>query len=577
MSKIAREARIAWIITILGMPGSVAAEVIVSGVNGLAKENTEVSLSLRKQDCAAPEWKIRRLFGKADQEIDEALRAVGYYHAHIKKKDLDFKDKCWQARFEIEPGSQVIVDRIDIDFIGDAQHDSALQQLREKLLAKTGTPLNHGHYEQMKKQIESLAMARGYLKGSFVEKTLLIDKANDKADITLVYDGKDRLQFGDVAIEQDILNPEFVEKFVSIKSGDYYSSEEMVKTQAALSKSEYFDTIDIHPEMDNIDRQRVPIDIKLYPKKRHQYAFGAGFDTDKGPLVSASYRNRRINREGHFLNSDLDISKVLSTAFIEYTIPLEDPIRDQFSFGGGAKREDTDTYKSLEGKLSARLKHTYDSGWQQTLFLDWLYENFTIDTEPQDTLLLVPGGTWLRSVSDNPMRPKRGYRLEFNIAGSYKNPISEASFAQGSASAVWMHPVFDQGRVIVRGEQGVTAVDDFGKLPTTYRFYAGGMNSIRGYAYKELGPKNARGRVVGGQFLSMVSLEYEHAVLENWGAAAFIDSGNAYNLDSISIKTGVGLGVRWYSPIGLVRLDFALPLDQAKDSFQIHFAAGARL
>lgn len=576
MPIIAHIVRITCLVAVLGMPGGAVADVTISGLGGLAKDNTESSLSLRKEDCASPEWKIRRLFDKADQEIDEALRAVGYYQSHIKKT-LDFSADCWQARFEIEPGPQVIVDRIDVSFIGDAEHDSAFQQLREKLLANTGKPLHHGHYEQMKKQIESLAMERGFLNGAFSEKTLLIDKANNRAEITLVFDAGERLRFGDVSIEQDILNPDFVEKFVSIKSGDFYSSGEMVKTQTALSKSDYFETIDIHPEMEHIDQQRVPIGIKLYPKKKHQYAFGAGFDTDKGPLVSASHLNRRLNREGHFLSSELELSPVLSTASIEYGMPLENPLTDQFSFGAGVKREDTDSFESLQAKLSARLKHTYDSGWQQTVFLDSLYESFTVDTQKQNTLLLLPGGSWLRSVSDNPLRPKRGYRLEFNLTGSYKNPLSDISFVEGSVSAVWMHPVFDQGRFILRGEQGAMAIDDFDKLPTSYRFYAGGMNSIRGYSYKELGPKDAAGHVVGGQFLSVVSVEYEHAILEDWGVAAFIDSGNAYNLGGISVKTGVGLGVRWYSPIGLVRLDFALPLDEANDSFQIHFAAGARL
>jgi len=75
----------------------------------------------------------------------------------------------------------------------------------------------------------------------------------------------------------------------------------------------------------------------------------------------------------------------------------------------------------------------------------------------------------------------------------------------------------------------------------------------------------------------VVSAEYEQAILDNWGVAAFLDAGNAYNLDSINIKSGAGLGVRWYSPFGPVRVDFALPLNDADSSFQIHFAAGARI
>jgi len=284
-----------------------------------------------------------------------------------------------------------------------------------------------------------------------------------------------------------------------------------------------------------------------------------------------------LNRRGHFLNANIDLSPVLSTADVEYNVPLDNPASDFFSFGGGLKREDTDTYKSLSGKLSARLKHDFDSGWKQTLFIDSVYEDFSTGTISNQVLLLVPGGSWLRSVSDNALRPTRGHRLEFNLAGSYKNPISDVSFTQGSASAVWMHPLPWRGKLIARTEQGATLVDQFDRLPTSYRFYAGGMNSIRGYAYKELGPKDNLGNVVGGKFLSVVSAEYEQAVLDDWGVAAFIDGGNAYNLDHINIKTGVGLGVRWYSPIGPIRLDFALPLSESDSSFQIHFAAGARL
>ena len=103
------------------------------------------------------------------------------------------------------------------------------------------------------------------------------------------------------------------------------------------------------------------------------------------------------------------------------------------------------------------------------------------------------------------------------------------------------------------------------------------MNSVRGYAYRDLGPKDNLGNIIGGKFLSVVSAEYEHYLFDNWGVAAFIDAGNAYNLDNIRIKTGVGLGLRWYSPIGPIRVDFGLPLSQSDSSFQIHFAAGTRL
>jgi translocation and assembly module TamA len=256
---------------------------------------------------------------------------------------------------------------------------------------------------------------------------------------------------------------------------------------------------------------------------------------------------------------------------------LHNPVSESFSIGGGFKREDTDSFNATSATLSGRLKHALDSGWKQTLFLDLDYEDFLIGSTRTKTLLLVPGGSWLKSVSNNALRPTKGYRAKFDVSGSYQNPLSDVSFLQGALSATWMHPLPWNSKFIGRTELGATWVDQFDKLPTSYRFYAGGINSIRGYAYKELGPKDNEGNVVGGKFLTVLSLEYEKAVFDDWGVSAFVDSGDAYNPGSILLKTGVGLGVRWYSPFGPVRIDFAVPLNDADSSFQVHFAAGARI
>jgi translocation and assembly module TamA len=576
MQLIPVTARVALLIVALYLIAPIAtAEISVAGLDGKAKDNVRLMLSLEKEKCDAPEWKIRGMFEKADQEIDQGLRALGYYHAVINKS-LAFGKTCWKAGFDINPGPRVFINDISITFNGAAHDDPEFQKLRDKLLKMTGSPLDHGQYEKMKSRIESLALERGYLQGTFTEKKLLIDKQLNQAHIKLVFAAGKRMVFGKVVVEQDILNPEFVEKYISIKSGEFYTSEQLAKTHNDLSKSGYFEIVDIHPDTENVDQQ-VPVTIKLQPRNKHHYAFGLGFDTDIGPLVSAVYDNRRLNRRGHFLTSELDLSPVLSTASIEYNVPLNNPISDSFSFGGGLKREDTDSFDTVSAKLSGRLKHALESGWKQTLFLDLDYEDFTIGSTRTKTLLLVPGGSWLKSVSNDPLRPTRGYRVKFDVSGSYKNPLSDVSFLQGTMSAVWMHPLPWNSKFIGRTDLGAMLVDQFDKLPTSYRFYAGGINSIRGYDYKELGPKDSEGNVIGGKFLTVLSLEYEKAVFDDWGVAAFIDSGNAYNPDNLLLKTGAGLGVRWYSPFGPVRIDFAMPLNESNSSFQIHFAAGARL
>ena len=557
------------------VPFPTMADVSVTGLENEAQKNVQLMLSLSKEDCKAPEWKIRGLFDKSGPEVVKALQALGYYHPDIKKS-LAFNTNCWHADFTVNAGPRTTIADIVIDLKGDARGDPEFLKLRNTLLTEAGKPLRHDHYEKMKDRLESLALERGYLKSGFSESKLFIDKANNQAHVKLVFESGKRMVVGDVNVEQDFLNPDFVRKFISIKSGDYYSADALAKTHNALSKSGYFERVDISPDTRHTGQGQVAVTIKLSPAKKHHYSFGIGYDTDFGPLGSAAYKNRRINRRGHYINASLDIAPVLSTADAEYVIPLNDPINDSFSFGGGFKNEETATYKSKAAKLSTRLKHAFDNGWKQTLFIDSIYEDFSIGNSADQVFLIVPGGSWLRSVADSTMRPTRGYRLALDLAGSAK-PMSEVGFGQASVSAVWMHPLPWRARFIARGEQGATLAAQFDRLPPSFRFFAGGMNSVRGYGYRRLGPRDDQGNVIGGKFLSVVSAEYEHYLFDNWGVAAFIDGGNAYNIDNVRIKTGAGLGLRWYSPIGPIRLDFAVPLSQSDSSFQIHFAAGTRL
>jgi translocation and assembly module TamA len=553
------------------------AEVSVTGIdNTEATKNVLLMLSLEKEECKTPEWKVDYLFEKAPDEIDQALRAVGYYHGRVEKS-LTRDEKCWHAQFKVDPGPQTRVEAVDVIINGEAGKDAHFTNWLENLPVKKGDELNHARYESIKSQLTSLAQATGFLQGRLREHQLIIDPEHNRAHIKIVFDSGPQLMFGAITLDQDVLNPDFVREYLTFEHGQFYSTKKLAETQAALASSNYFKSVDIWPDLDHVVNEQVPIAITLTPKPKHHYTFGIGYDTDKGPLLNAGYADRYINRRGHFFAANLDLSPVLSTLDAEYTIPLADPTKNFFTIGGGLKREDTDTYKSMTAKVSANLKHAYDNGWKQTLFLDYSYEDFTAGSESGKTLLLVPGANWLRSVSDNPTRPTNGHRLELQVQGSYKNPISDVSFIQGYLSGVWIKKLPLNGKFLGRTELGATMASPFEKLPTTYRFYAGGMNSVRGYNYKELGPKDSEGTVIGGRFLTVLSAEYEQAIFDNWGVAAFIDTGNAYNLPDLTLKTGAGLGVRWYSPIGPIRIDFAIPLSESESSFQIHFAAGTRL
>jgi translocation and assembly module TamA len=135
----------------------------------------------------------------------------------------------------------------------------------------------------------------------------------------------------------------------------------------------------------------------------------------------------------------------------------------------------------------------------------------------------------------------------------------------------------DHGRLILRAAAGAMVVDNFDALPPELRFFAGGDRSVRGFDYQAIGETNSEGDVIGGKYLTVMSGEYEHYFLDNWGAAVFVDAGDAYSSD-LDANVGAGVGLRWRSPVGLVRLDVAVPLvTDLEDGVRLHIVIGPDL
>ncbi|MGR9099879.1 MAG: autotransporter assembly complex protein TamA [Gammaproteobacteria bacterium] len=548
----------------------------VEGVEGEIRENVVNHLSLGGKSCDTPSWQLERLFKRADDEIRRALKVFGYYHA-TSEKAFTTGENCWQARFTVVPGPRVIVSKLDVRILGEAAGDEAFIKVRQKFPLYEGEPLHHGRYEEAKRMLQSLATERGYFDARFTARQLRVDTKADSAEIILHFESGPRYRFGELRLNQEALSPEFVGSYVEIEDDEPYSGGKLAALNRALTNSGYFSAVDIRPRIQSADNFRVPVDVKLTPRKRHYWSLGVGFDTDTGPRGTAGYENRRVNQEGHRFSVNLKVSPVLSDVGTEYKIPLDNPAKDYFSLRAGFKREKTDSIDSISMVVGGRWAVLRESGWLETRSLDLLREDFDTGGDSGSATLLVPGISWSRSRSDNPLRIRDGYRVNFEIRGGYDALLSDTSFFQGKAYGKKIASLPWEGRIIGRAELGATAVDDFSKLPASYRFYAGGDQSVRGYAYKQLGPRDNNGDTRGGRFLSVFSLEYDHPILENWRIAAFVDTGNATDRFGVNLKTGVGGGIRWQTPIGLLRLDIAFPLNEAEDDFRIHFAMGPEL
>ena len=213
----------------------------------------------------------------------------------------------------------------------------------------------------------------------------------------------------------------------------------------------------------------------------------------------------------------------------------------------------------------------------RTLGFQYLNGDFEIADEQRSSSLLYAEGLLTRKRTDDPMFTTRGLSVLYGLRLSAESLLSDTSLVQVRAEAKWIRPASKDSRVILRAQLGAMAVDDFDALPPELRFFAGGDRSVRGFDYQQIGEVNETGGVIGGKYLTVVSGEYEHYFLEKWGAAVFVDAGDAYN-SQFDANVGAGLGVRWRSPVGLIRVDVAVPVvTELEDKIRFHITVGPDL
>jgi translocation and assembly module TamA len=558
------------------LPSPADAALEIKGVDEDLERNVRAFVSLDDEPCDAEEWLVRRRYRALEKQARDSLEPFGFYSPSIRS-ELTTGGDCWRATLEIDPGEPVRYRTVDILISGAAASDTAFDNLPRRDLLQAGEPLRHEDYEVLKRQLQTLAADRGYLEATFPESRLEIWPDDAAADVTLRFDSGPRYRFGDIVIEQSFLDPSIALAYIDLEPGAWYDSAELARAYRDLTASAYFGAIDIAPDLAEAKDGRVPIRISLQPGIRIEYTVGVGASTDTGARFRAGVRNNRLNSKGHRLMSDLYVSSVRQGATAEYRIPWEDPRREWLSVAAAVSNEETDTFDSEEQRIGLRWTKVMTETWLRTLSLDLSNESFDIGEDVQTSRFAVPGIAYDQKIADYEVFPSRGRRLGVELRGTDEALGSTTSYAQAVMWARWIRSFGGKNRILLRLDAGATSSRDFSLLPPSVRFFAGGDQSVRGYDYESLGPKDAEGNVIGGSNLLVASAEYERHLFGNFYGAAFVDAGNAFDHTDFDPETGVGLGLKWRSPLGLVRVYLGYPVTADDRKVRFHLRLGADL
>jgi translocation and assembly module TamA len=563
-----------------GFSLSLAAATLLIKVDGVSKEQVEnirsiLSLAPLEKKEVASLSRLRYLYTKADKEIHIALQPFGLYRPKVNSQLFEENDQ-WIARFSIEPGELLPIGFLDVRLEGEALKDDAFNSVLLNSTLRTGSPLVHSAYEDLKKQLRSLAAERGYHQGLFTEHKVEVDLLSYQAHITLHYDSGPRFRIGDVVFSDNPLSDDFLIRYLPFKQGDPVQSKNLLNLQGALVDSDYFQQVEVRPLWGQATEADVPIEVMLNAKNRTKYTAGFGYGTDTGARATLGVTRRWVNQRGHQFNTQLRASEIRSNIAAEYVVPGFRPQKDRYAVNLSLNEEHSDNVDNSNLYIGTSWQQQ-QGRWQQVAALGWQQEEFKIGNETTQSTFLIPRISFSTVSTQNRLNVNNGYRLTLQALGGSDRLLSDTSFLQLQLGAKGVYGFAPKWRLLGRLDVGATFVDDFDKLPVSQRFFAGGDSSVRGYEYQSLSPMDADGDILGGQNLFVGSLEVDYRIKGNWGVAAFIDSGSAFKDIKANLSTGVGVGLRWFSPIGPVRIDIAMPQSGDRSDIRLHLNVGPDL
>lgn len=352
-------------------------------------------------------------------------------------------------------------------------------------------------------------------------------------------------------------------------------------------------------EQARIDK-KIPVIVTLNADRLNSAEVGAGYGTDTGVRLRGQYRRAIVNKRGHSFDANLELSEIRQAIDGRYNIPYNHPLNDYVALVGGYEREERDDVAQGSGLLiesavagADRVIKNPMGSWQHTfglryrldrltetgdVFLDNVPDAFIANGDVEQQSLLL-GYEISRTDSNRRVNPSKGFRQIYKVELGSESLLSDADLAIFNAGWRFIYSMGenDNHQFVGRSDLGYIYTEDFKKVPYNLRYFTGGDQSLRGFDYKSLAPQ-IDGFKIGGQALAVGSLEYNYQFKEGWRAAVFSDFGNAYDTDfSNDTEYSVGLGVRWASPIGPIRIDVASGISDDNHPIRLHFFIGSQL
>ncbi|MDF3009320.1 MAG: putative outer membrane protein putative antigen [Burkholderiales bacterium] len=533
-----------------------------------------LNLVRQQSDPGISPERFKRLLEEAEREAREVAATEGYFSARVSTR-IDDATQPRTVHLVLEPGERTLVTAVEIRFRGPATGDpearEALEQVREGWRLRAGEPFRQAAWEEAKRvAVRALARWR-YAAASVAESQALVDPKTRGASLSVELDSGTPFRFGPLRVSGNRRYPDAViENLSPVRAGETYDRDKLILYQRRLLETGYFASVQMDIDAQPHEAQGAPLRIAVLEAPSQNVETGIGYTTDAGPRLELRYGNQDVRDSAWRFKSALALDEKVQNLQLNLDLPPRPGARWNSLFGHARQ---TDIQNESTRQLAVGLAHNFGREVEPSaLIVSGHLEEQSIVGQPTDNRQAVYFG-FRRTFSstDDFVAPRSGYLGSFELGGAPPE-LSTRQFLRAVASASLFFPLGRLNDLLLRGQAGSVIAQARTGIPTSFLFRTGGDQTVRGYAFESLGVHQGEA-IVGGRRLIVGSAELIHWVGENWGVAAFVDAGNAWDEGvEFNAAVGAGIGARFRTPIGPIRADLAY--GEEVGSFRLHFSVG---
>jgi translocation and assembly module TamA len=533
---------------------------------------------------------LRRRAERDQQRFLEVFQSRGHYGAAVAL-DINRDTAPTQVTFAADPGPVYTLAEVRIEAVDPALVTPDALPAGGDVGLHTGAPALAEAIAATDAQILRHLRERGYPAPRIAHRDVVVHHESRRVTVTFRVITGSTARYGQLRLSGlESVRPEVVNALLPWQQGAPYDERDLTTLRRRLYDTGLFSTATVSPAADDATPDgHVPVLAELTERAHRSVALGLEYKTDTGPGAQAHWEHRNIRGLGHGLHIDAALGTELRQLETAYRIDRFQRLDQTLTLTGGIAQEEREAYESERATLLAMLDRNVSErltlGAGAGIRVSRVEQN---DVEDSHALLHFPLLAALDR-SDDPLNPTSGFRINariepfFGLSGGSMFVKGHLELSHYLGFGQWETKdgaTLDNWVIATRLKLGLLAGQERDDVPADLRFYAGGGGSIRGYPFQTVSPL-ADDTPLGGRSLAEISFEVRKRVSDTIGLVAFVDGGSAFEAPypdfSGDLKFGAGVGLRYYTPLGPIRLDVAVPLDRREgldDGYQIYLSIG---